>query len=168
MKDFKDVLNYFSEKNYLFEEIGNDIVVFKNVEWKDYYEMSDNNRDIMSVEYDYDYMNRRVYNIILVRNKKVYGNNNMDKLFKNELLKYIGDDKKVLLSEFMNKFNNKSVFGLLYNFRGGRWSVNDYSDRFENWCRRSGMLVKEIINDSSYKRRWLVKQNINREEVIYI
>jgi hypothetical protein len=157
MKDFKDVLNYFSEKNYLFEEIGNDIVVFKNVEWKDYYEMSDNNRDIMSVEYDYDYMNRRVYNIILVRNKKVYGNNNMDKLFKNELLKYIGDDKKVLLSEFMNKFNNKSVFGLLYNFRGGRWSVNDYSDRFENWCRRSGMLVKEIINDSSYKRRWLVK-----------
>ena len=168
MKDFKDVLNYFSEKNYLFEEIGNDIVVFKNVEWKDYYEMSDNNRDIMSVEYDYDYMNRRVYNIILVRNKKVYGNNNMDKLFKNELLKYIGDDKKVLLSEFMNKFNNKSVFGLLYNFRGGRWSVNDYSDRFENWCRRSGMLVKEIINDSSYKRRWLVKQNIKREEVIYI
>jgi len=157
MKDFKDVLNYFSEKNYLFEEIGNDIVVFKNVEWKDYYEMSDNNRDIMSVEYDYDYMNRRVYNIILVRNKKVYGNNNMDKLFKNELLKYIGDDKKVLLSEFMNKFNNKSVFGLLYNFRGGRWSVNDYSDRFENWCRRSGMLIKEIINDSSYKRRWLVK-----------
>ena len=157
MKDFKDVLNYFSEKNYLFEEIGNDIVVFKNVEWKDYYEMSDNNRDIMSVEYDYDYMNRRVYNIILVRSKKVYGNNNMDKLFKNELLKYIGDDKKVLLSEFMNKFNNKSVFGLLYNFRGGRWSVNDYSDRFENWCRRSGMLVKEIINDSSYKRRWLVK-----------
>jgi len=157
MKDFKDVLNYFSEKNYLFEEIGNDIVVFKNVEWKDYYEMSDNNRDIMSVEYDYDYMNRRVYNIILVRNKKVYGNNNMYKLFKNELLKYIGDDKKVLLSEFMNKFNNKSVFGLLYNFRGGRWSVNDYSDRFENWCRRSGMLVKEIINDNSYKRRWLVK-----------
>ena len=82
---------------------------------------------------------------------------NMDKLFKDELLKYIGNEKKVLLSEFSNKFNNKSVFGLLYNFRGGRWSVNDYSDRFENWCRRSGMLVKEIINDSSYKRRWLVK-----------
>ena len=58
---------------------------------------------------------------------------------------------------FEKKFNNKSRFGLLYNFRGGRWSVNSYSDRFENWCRRSGMLVKEIINDSSYKRRWLVK-----------
>ena len=156
MNYFKNLFNYFSSKNYLFDEIGNDIVVFKNVEWKDYYELDDDS-GLLSVEYDYDYMNRRVYNIILVRNKKVYGNNNMDKLFKEELLKYIGDEKKVLLSEFYNKFNNKSVFGLLYNFRGGRWSVNDFSDRFENWCRRSGMLVKEIINDESYKRRWLVK-----------
>ena len=155
MKSFKSLFNYFSGKNYLFDEIGDDIVVFKNVVWKDYYEISDNNSEIMSVEYDYDYMNRRVYNIILVRNKKVYGNNNMDKLFKEELLKYIGDEKKVLLSEFYNKFNNKSVFGLLYNFRGGRWSVNSFNDRFENWCRRSGMLVKEKIN--VYNRLWLVK-----------
>ena len=155
MKSFKSLFNYFSGKNYLFDEIGDDIVVFKNVVWKDYYEISDNNSEIMSVEYDYDYMNRRVYNIILVRNKKVYGNNNMDKLFKEELLKYIGNEKKVLLSEFYNKFNNKSVFGLLYNFRGGRWSVNSFNDRFENWCRRSGMLVKEKIN--VYNRLWLVK-----------
>jgi len=81
----------------------------------------------------------------------------MDVLFKNVLNDYIGDEKKVLLEEFRRNFENDSLFGLLYNFRGGRWSVNDYSDRFENWCRRSGMLVKEIINDSSYKRRWLVK-----------
>ena len=155
MKNFKNLFEYFSSKNYLFDEIGNDIVVFKDVEWKDYYEMSDNNRDICCVEYDYDYMRRRVYNIILVRNKKVYGNNNMDKLLKEELLKYIGEDKKVLLSEFRNKFNNKGVFGLLYNFRGGRWSVNSFSDRFENWCRRSGMLIKEKIN--VYNRLWLVK-----------
>ena len=160
MKSFKKLFSYFVSKNYLFEEIGNDIVVFKKVNWSDYYEKSlelKEYRDIMCVEVDYDYMNRKVYDVILVRNKKVYGNNNMDKLFKDELLKYIGNEKKVLLSEFSNKFNNKSVFGLLYNFRGGRWSINDYSDRFENWCRRSGMLVKEIINDSSYKRRWLVK-----------
>ena len=160
MKSFKKLFSYFVSKNYLFEEIGNDIVVFKKVNWSDYYEKSlelKEYRDIMCVEVDYDYMNRKVYDVILVRNKKVYGNNNMDKLFKDELLKYIGNEKKVLLSEFSNKFNNKSVFGLLYNFRGGRWSVNSYSDRFENWCRRSGMLVKEIINDSSYKRRWLVK-----------
>ena len=156
MKSFKNLFEYFVSKNYLFEEIGNDVVVFKNVEWKDYYELDDRS-GLLSVEYDYDYMNRRVYNVILVRNKKVYGNNNMDKLFKEELLKYIGNEKKVLLSEYYNKFNNKSVFGLLYNFRGGRWSVNSFSDRFENWCRRSGMLVKEIINDDSYKRRWLVK-----------
>ena len=159
MSKFVKLFEYFSSKDYLFEEIGNDIIVFKNVVWKDYYEKSNEEdyRDIMCVDIDMDYMNRRVYDVILVRDKKLYGNNNMDKLFKNELLKYIGDDKKVLLSEYMNKFNNKSVFGLLYNFRGGRWDVNSYSDRFENWCRRSGMLVKEIINDSSYKRRWLVK-----------
>lgn len=159
MSKFVKLFEYFSSKDYLFEEIGNDIIVFKNVVWKDYYEKSNEEdyRDIMCVDIDMDYMNRKVYDVILVRDKKLYGNNNMDKLFKNELLKYIGDDKKVLLSEYMNKFNNKSVFGLLYNFRGGRWDVNSYSDRFENWCRRSGMLVKEIINDSSYKRRWLVK-----------
>ena len=152
MKNFKDLFNYFVSKNYLFDEIGNDIVVFKDVSWEDY---RDVDSELCSVEYDYDYMNRRVYNIILVRSKKVYGNNNMDKLFKEELLKYIGDEKKVLLSEFYNKFNNKSVFGLLYNFRGGRWSVNSFNDRFENWCRRSGMLIKEKIN--VYNRLWLVK-----------
>ena len=152
MKNFKDLFNYFVSKNYLFDEIGNDIVVFKDVSWEDY---RDVDSELLSCEYDYDYMNRRVYNIILVRSKKVYGNNNMDKLFKEELLKYIGDEKKVLLSEFYNKFNNKSVFGLLYNFRGGRWSVNSFNDRFENWCRRSGMLIKEKIN--VYNRLWLVK-----------
>ena len=160
MKNFKNLFNYFVSKNYLFEEIGNDIIVFKNVVWKDYYEKSNELKEydeLMCVDVDYDYMRRKVYDVILVRNKKVYGNNNMDKLFKNELLKYIGNEKKVLLSEFEKKFNNKGVFGLLYNFRGGRWNVNSYSDRFENWCRRSGMLVKEIINDDSYKRRWLVK-----------
>ena len=88
----------------------------------------------------------------------------MDKLFKEELLKYIGDEKKVLLSEFYNKFNNKSVFGLLYNFRGGRWSVNSYSDRFEMWCRRSGLLRKRKINkNSSYNRRWIIKMNRYRD-----
>ena len=159
MKNFKNLFNYFVSKNYLFEEIGNDIIVFKNVVWKDYYEKSNEEdyRDIMCVDIDMDYMNRKKYDVILVRDKKLYGNNNMDKLFKNELLDYMKDNKRVLLSEFYNKFNNKGVFGLLYNFRGGRWNVNSYSDRFENWCRRSGMLVKEIINDDSYKRRWLVK-----------
>ena len=154
MKSFKKLFSYFVELGYVGKNINDDIVIFENVEWKDYYELDDSS-GLLSVEYDYDYMNRRVYNIILVRNKKVYGNNNMDKLFKNELLKYIGDEKKVLLSEFYNRFNNKSVFGLLYNFRGGRWSVNSFNDRFENWCRRSGMLVKEKIN--VYNRLWLVK-----------
>ena len=157
MKNFKDVLNYFGKKNYLFDEIGNDVVVFKDVEWKDYYDLVDYKivRELVSIDVDYNYMKRKKYDVIVVRDKKLYGNNNMDILFKDELKKYIGDDKKVLLSEFMNKFNNNSLFGLLYNFRSGRWSVNDYNDRFENWCRRSGMLIKEKIN--IYNRLWLVK-----------
>lgn len=157
MKNFKDVLNYFGKKNYLFDEIGNDIVVFKDVEWKDYYDLVDYKvvRELVSIDVDYNYMKRKKYDVIVVRDKKLYGNNNMDILFKKELKDYIGDDKKVLLSEFMNKFNNRSLFGLLYNFRSGRWSVNDYNDRFENWCRRSGMLIKEKIN--IYNRLWLVK-----------
>ena len=157
MKNFKDVLEYFFSKNYLFEEIGNDVVVFKDVEWKDYYDLSDYKiiRELVSIDVDYNYMRRKKYDVIVVRNKKIYGNNNMDVLFKGMLKKYIGDDKKVLLSEFMNKFNNKNVFGLLYNFRSGRWNVNDYNDRFENWCRRSGMLIKEKININN--RLWLVK-----------
>ena len=157
MKNFKDVLNYFSEKNYLFEEMNDgNVVVFKNVEWKDYYDLVDYKivRELVSIDVDYNYMKRKVYDVIVVRDKKLYGNNNMDILFKKELKDYIGDDKKVLLSEFMNKFNNRSLFGLLYNFRSGRWSVNDYNDRFENWCRRSGMLIKEKIN--VYNRLWLV------------
>ena len=157
MKNFKEVLNYFGKKNYLFDEIGNDIVVFKDVEWKDYYDLVDYKivRELVSIDVDYNYMKRKKYDVIVVRDKKLYGNNNMDILFKKELKKYIGDDKKVLLSEFMNKFNNKNVFGLLYNFRSGRWNVNDYNDRFENWCRRSGMLIKEKIN--VYNRLWLVR-----------
>ena len=157
MKNFKDVLNYFGEKNYLFDEIGNDVVVFKDVIWKDYYDLVDYKivRELVSIDVDYNYMKRKKYDVIVVRDKKLYGNNNMDILFKKELKDYIGDDKKVLLSEFMNKFNNRSLFGLLYNFRSGRWSVNDYNDRFENWCRRSGMLIKEKIN--IYNRLWLVR-----------
>ena len=157
LKRFEEVKSYFVEKDYVVNKINDDIIFFNNVEWKDYNEL-EGYRDICCVDIDVDYKNRRVYDVIVVKDKKVYGNNNMDKLFKEDLLKYIGDDKRVLLSEYMNKFENDSLFGLLYNFRSrSRWKVNDYSDRFENWCRRSNKLVKEIINDSSYKRRWLVK-----------
>jgi len=156
MKRFKKVVSYFESKGYEVNNVRDNIIRFKDVKWSDYYEL-EGYSDICCVEVDYNYMNRKKYDVIVVESKKVYGNDNMDLLFKYMLKDYIGDDKRVLLSEYENKFNNKSLFGLLYNFRSGRWSVNDYSDRFENWCRRSGMLVKEIINDNSYKRRWLVK-----------
>ena len=157
MKNFKDVFDYFVGKSYLFEEIGNDVIVFKDVKWNDYYDLSDEKivRELVSIDVDYNYMNKKKYDVVVVRDKKLYGNNNMDRLFKKEMIDYIGEDKKVLMSEFRNKFNNRSLFGLLYNFRSGRWSVDDYSDRFENWCRRSGMLIKEKIN--VYNRLWLVK-----------
>jgi len=156
MKRFKKVVSYFESKGYEVSNVRDNIISFKDVKWSDYYEL-EGYSDICCVDVDYNYMNRKKYDVIVVESKKVYGNDNMDLLFKYMLKDYIGDDKRVLLSEYENKFNNKSLFGLLYNFRSGRWSVNDYSDRFENWCRRSGMLVKEIINDNSYKRRWLVK-----------
>lgn len=154
MKRFKNVLNYFVEKGYKIDNVRDDIVIFRDVKWNDYYEL-EGYSDICCVDVDYNYMNRKKYDVIVVKNKKVYGNYNMDLLFKYMLKDYIGDDKKVLLSEYMNRFDNKSLFGLLYNFRGGRWSVNSFNDRFENWCRRSGMLVKEKIN--VYNRLWLVK-----------
>lgn len=156
MRNFKKLFSELENVCKNVVRVNDDVFIFEDVKWSDYY---DNellrNSDCVDVIVEYDYMNRKVYDIILVKSKKVYGNNNMDKLFKEELLKYIGDEKKVLLSEFMNKFNNRSEFGLLYNFRGGRWSVNSFNDRFENWCRRSGMLVKEKIN--VYNRLWLVK-----------
>ena len=96
------------------------------------------------------------YNLILVRDKKLYGNNNMDKLFRNEIDLYMkkNNSNKILFSEFMNKFDNNSLFSLLYNFRGC-WRVNSYNDRFENWVRRSKLLVKEKININN--RLWIVK-----------
>ena len=89
MKNFKEVLNYFGKKNYLFDEIGNDIVVFKDVEWKDYYDLVDYKvvRELVSIDVDYNYMKRKKYDVIVVRDKKLYGNNNMDILFKKELKK---------------------------------------------------------------------------------
>tara|TARA_B100000902_G_scaffold340554_1_gene343434 strand:- start:173 stop:643 length:471 start_codon:yes stop_codon:yes gene_type:complete len=156
MKSFKSLFVELKKVSKRVVNVNDDVVIFEDVKWSDYYDNDDLRcSKLVDVIVEYDYMNRKVYDIILVKSKKVYGNNNMDKLFKEELLKYIGDDKKVLLSEFMNKFNNRSVFGLLYNFRGGRWSVNSFNDRFENWCRRSGLLVKEKIN--VYNRLWLVK-----------
>ena len=80
----------------------------------------------------------------------------MDKLFRNEIDLYMkkNNSNKILFSEFMNNFDNNSLFSLLYNFRGS-WRVNSYNDRFENWVRRSKLLVKEKIN--VYNRLWIVK-----------
>ena len=45
-------------RSYLFEEIGNDVVVFKDVEWNDYYDLSDEKivRELVSIDVDYNYM----------------------------------------------------------------------------------------------------------------
>ena len=147
--------------------LNNDVCYFYGVDWKDYYDKFDDVSDIVSIDYDSRYMNRKGYNIIMVSDKKLYGNNNMDKLFRNELFNILDSEgfNEMLVSDIENNyFSNKSLFSLLYNFRSNRWSVNSFSDRFEMWCRRSGLLEKRKINkDSSYKRKWIVKKNRYRD-----
>ena len=134
---------------------------------EDYYDKFEDVSDIVVIDYDSKYMRRDSYNVIMVSDKNIYGNKNMDKLFRNELFEILdyNDKNEMLVSDIENNyFDNNNLFGKLYNFRSGRWSVNSYSDRFEMWCRRSGLLEKRKINkDSSYKRKWIVKKNRYRD-----
>jgi hypothetical protein len=147
--------------------LNDDVCYFYGISWKDYYDKFDDVRDIVSIDYDSKYMNRKGYNIIMVSNKEIYGNKNMDKLFRNELFGILDSEgfDEMLVSDIENNyFDNKSLFGLLYNFRSSRWSVNSYSDRFEMWCRRSGLLEKrKISKNSSYNRRWIIKKSRFRD-----
>ena len=81
----------------------------------------------------------------------------LDKLFSKELnllLDYFQSDK-VLLEDIRKNFDLKSAFNVEYKLYT-RWNVTDFADRFENWCKRSGMLVKEKIN--VYNRRYIVRK----------
>ena len=81
----------------------------------------------------------------------------LDKLFSKELnllLDYYQSDK-VLVEDIRKNFDLKSAFNLEYKLYT-RWNVTDFADRFENWCKRSGMLVKEKIN--VYNRRYIVRK----------
>ena len=150
-----------------FKFLNDDVCIFYGIKWKDYYDKFEDCNDIVSIDWDSKYMRRNSYNVIMVSSKDIYGNKNMDKLFRNELFEILdyNDKNEMLVSDIENNyFNNDNLFGKLYNFRSGRWSVNSYSDRFENWCRRSGLLRKRKINkNSSYNRRWIVKVNRYRD-----
>lgn len=152
MRNFKSLFVEIEKVSSYFEEIGNDIIIFKGIK-RDNIDWDLSKEELVRIVWD---RNVEFYNIILVRSKKLYGNNNMDKLFKEEIDLYMkkNNSNKILFSEFMNNFNNNSLFSLLYNFRSS-WRVNSYNDRFENWCRRSKLLKKEKIN--VYNRLWLVK-----------
>ena len=81
----------------------------------------------------------------------------LDKLFSKELnllLDYYQSDK-VLVEDIRKNFDLKSAFNVEYRLYT-RWDVTDFADRFENWCKRSGMLVKEKIN--VYNRRYIVRK----------
>jgi len=81
----------------------------------------------------------------------------LDKLFSKELnllLDYYQSDK-VLVEDIRKNFDLKSAFNVEYKLYS-RWNVTDFADRFENWCKRSGMLVKEKIN--VYNRRYIVRK----------
>ena len=163
----KKVFNRLESVCESYKFLNNDVCYFYGISWKDYYDKFDDVRDIVSIDYDSKYMNRKGYNIIMVSNKEIYGNKNMDKLFRNELFGILDSEgfDEMLVSDIENNyFDNKSLFGLLYNFRSSRWSVNSYSDRFEMWCRRSGLLEKrKISKDSSYNRRWIIKRSRFRD-----
>lgn len=152
MRNFKSLFVEIEKVSSSFEEIGNDIIIFKGIK-RDNIDWDLGKEELVRIVWD---RNVEFYNIILVRSKKLYGNNNMDKLFREEIDLYMKkkNNNRILLSEFMNDFNNSSLFSLLYNFRSS-WRVNDYNDRFEMWCRRSKLLKKEKIN--VYNRLWLVK-----------
>ena len=76
MKRFEKVISYFVEKGYEVDNVRDDVVKFKDVEWSDYYNL-EGYSDICCVDVDYNYMNRKKYDVIVVESKKVYGNNNI-------------------------------------------------------------------------------------------
>ena len=163
----KKVFNRLEKVSESYKFLNNDVCIFFGIKWKDYYDNFEDVNDIVVIDYDSKYMRRDSYNVIMVSDKNIYGNKNMDKLFRNELFEILdyNDKDEMLVSDIENNyFDNNNLFGKLYNFRSGRWSVNSYSDRFEMWCRRSGLLRKRKINkNSSYNRRWIVKMNRYRD-----
>lgn len=159
MRNFVELFSELEKVSNYFEEIGNDIIILKEIKYDEYNVFEKvGDEELCRIIYNrfVSKKNESYYDIILVRDKKLYGNKNMDKLFMNEIELYMKkkNSNKILLSEFMNNFNLMSEFSLLYRFRSS-WMVNGFNDRFENWCRRSGLLVKEKIN--VYNRLWLVK-----------
>jgi len=159
MRNFVELFNELEKVSNYFEEIGNDIIIFKEIKYDEYNVFDELwNEKLCRISLNRFDSKKGVsyYDVILVRDKKLYGNNNMDKLFRDEIDLYMkkNNSNKILFSEFMNKFNNNSLFSLLYKFRSS-WNVNSYNDRFENWVRRSGLLVKEKININN--RLWIVK-----------
>ena len=163
----KKVFNRLEKVSESYKFLNNDVCIFFGIKWKDYYDNFEDVNDIVVIDYDSKYMRRDSYNVIMVSDKNIYGNKNMDKLFRNELFEILdyNDKDEMLVSDIENNyFDNNNLFGKLYNFRSGRWSVNSYSDRFEMWCRRSGLLRKRKINkNSSYNRRWIIKMNRYRD-----
>ena len=148
--------------------LNDDVCIFYGIKWRDYYDKFEDCNDIVRIEFDKMYMRRDSYNILMVSDKDVYGNKNMDKLFRNELFEILdyNDKNEMLLSDIENNyFSDDCLFSRLYNFRSSRWRVRDYSDRFEMWCRRSGLMEKRNINnsDSGYKRRWIIKRKRFRD-----
>ena len=164
----KSVFSRLEKVSESYKFYNDDVCLFYGIKWDDYYDKFDDVDDIVSIDYDSKYMRRKSYNVIMVSSKKLYGFKNMDKLFRNELFEILdyNDKNEMLVSDIENNYYDKnSLFGKLYNFRSGRWNVNSYSDRFENWCKRSGLMEKRPINDSSsgYKRRWIVKKERFRD-----
>lgn len=60
------------------------------------------------------------------------------------------------ISAYKNYSPKVDKFNKMYAERSA-WKVYDYDDRFEGWVKTSGMLIKEDRLNSTYKRRYAVK-----------
>lgn len=60
------------------------------------------------------------------------------------------------ISAYKNYSPKVDEFNKMYAERSS-WNVYDFDDRFEGWVKSAGMLLKEDRLNSTYKRRYAVK-----------
>lgn len=101
-------------------------------------------------------------------------NKRLDVYMKNVINEYLDENgvNEIRMYKLRNDWDdlnylNKKLFDKLYYYKGSEygssrwnyiWSVNSFNDRFEIWCKRSGMLEKrERGYKNNSKEIWLVR-----------
>jgi len=95
-------------------------------------------------------------------------NKKLDVYFKNVINEFLDENgvNEIRMYKLNNEWNrldykDRKLFDDLYfekNNGWGNWKVNDFRDRFEIWCKRSGMMEKrERGYKNNSKEIWLVR-----------